>query len=191
MHVTLGYTVAGLVTFRILWGFVGTRYARFSNFVRGPAAVGRYVGALLRGRPEHTIGHNPAGALAIVLLLGTRGGVSASGWAIYNDVGGGWLEEVHEVVANLMLAIVGVHVAGVLVSSRLHRENLIGAMIDGRKRGDPRDGVRNAWRTVAALMLAAVLAFWWMQWNDAASLASPDADRSSVTKSKKSDRDHD
>jgi hypothetical protein len=98
---------------------------------------------------------------------------------------------VHEVVANLMLAIVGVHVAGVLVSSRFHRENLIAAMIDGRKRGDPRDGVRNAWRTVAALMLAAVLAFWWMQWNDAGSFSTPGADRSSVTKSKKSDRDHD
>ena len=69
LHVTLGYTMAGLVAFRILWGLVGTRHARFASFVRGPAAVARYLGSLLRGRPEHHSGHNPAGALAIVALL--------------------------------------------------------------------------------------------------------------------------
>ena len=82
---TLGYTMAGLVAFRIVWGLVGTRHARFSSFVRGPAAVARYVGAMLRGQPEHHTGHNPAGALAIVALLGLTLAVTASGWATFNE----------------------------------------------------------------------------------------------------------
>lgn len=69
LHVTLGYTMAGLVVFRILWGLIGTQHARFSAFVHGPRTVVRYLGTLLRGRPEHYTGHNPAGALAIVALL--------------------------------------------------------------------------------------------------------------------------
>jgi cytochrome b len=164
LHVTLGYTMMGLVGFRIIWGLIGTRYSRFAEFVRGPAAVMRYFGAMLRGRPEHYTGHNPAGALAIMALLGLAIAVTASGWALYNDLGGHTLEEVHEVVASGMLAVVGVHVAAVLLSSRLHHENLVGAMMTGRKLGRPEEGIRRAWRSVAALILVAVLGFWWLQW---------------------------
>ncbi len=173
VHVTLGYTMAGLVLFRILWGLVGTRHARFSSFVRGPRAVRRYLVALLRGRPEHHVGHNPAGALAILLLLGLTLAITASGWATFNDVGGAWLGGLHEGAANLMLAVVGVHVAGVLLASRLHHENLVGAMFSGRKPARPEDGVRSAWRSVAALMLVAVLGFWWLQWQTAPSGGLP------------------
>jgi cytochrome b len=169
LHVTLGYTMAGLVGFRIVWGVMGTRYARFSTFVRGPKAVARYVGALLRGQPEHHTGHNPAGALAIVALLGLTLAVTASGWATYNDIAGEWLEEVHEAAANVMLAVIGVHVAGVLLSSWLHRENLVGSMINGRKPGLPEQAIRRPWRSVAVLMLAVVLGFWWLQWQSAPS----------------------
>ena len=137
VHVSLGYTMGGLVAFRILWGLLGTRYARFANFVRGPAAVMRYGRALLRGQPEHHVGHNPAGAVAIVLLLLLSMALVASGWAIYNEVGGDWLEELHEVAANVMLAVVGVHVAGVVLASWLHRENLVRAMVTGKKEGPP------------------------------------------------------
>jgi len=167
VHVTLGYTMAGLVAFRILWGLFGTRHARFANFVRGPAQVLRYVRSLLQGRAEHHTGHNPAGALAIVALLVLALMVAASGWASYNELGGKWLEEAHEVAANLMLAVVGVHIAGVLLGSWLHHENLIGAMFSGRKPGRPEDGVRSAWRSVAVLMLAATVGFWWLQWQAA------------------------
>jgi cytochrome b len=169
LHVTLGYTLAGLVAFRILWGLVGTHHARFRSFVRGPAAVKRYAAALLRGRPEHHAGHNPAGAMAILAMLGISAAMTASGWAHYNDLGGDWLKEVHEFFANLMLAVVGVHIAGVLLSSRLHRENLVRAMIDGHKAARPEEGVRSAWRSVAALILVAVLGFWWLQWQAAPS----------------------
>jgi cytochrome b len=179
LHVTLGYTMAGLVVFRIIWGLMGTRYARFSDFVRGPKAVARYFGSILRGQPEHYTGHNPAGALAILALLGLALAVVASGWALYNDLTGEWVEDVHEAVANLMLTLVFVHVAAVLFSGWLHKENLVRAMIDGRKPGSPKDSIRSAWRTVAALMLVAVLGFWWMQWQSAPTAADL-ADRPAV-----------
>jgi cytochrome b len=166
-HVTLGYTVAALVVFRVLWGLVGTRHARFSSFVRGPRAVARYLGSLLRGRPERHAGHNPAGALAIVALLALALAVVASGWATYNDLFGGWLDEAHEALATGMLAVAGVHVAGVLLGSWLHRENLIGAMITGRKPVRPDEGIRHAWHAVAVLMLVAAPGFWWLQWHGA------------------------
>lgn len=164
VHVTLGYTMAGLVAFRLLWGLVGTRHARFTAFVRGPRAVMAYLGSLLRGRPQHHTGHNPAGALAIVALLALTAGVTAAGWATYNEVAGEWTEDLHETLANAMLAVVLVHVGAVVLSSLLHRENLAGAMVTGYKHGSPAEGIRRAWRGVAALMLAAVLGFWWYQW---------------------------
>lgn len=167
-HITAGYTMAGLVAFRIVWGLVGTRHARFAGFVRGPRAVLGYLRSLVTGRPEHHAGHNPAGALAIVGLLLLTVLTAATGWATLNEVGGHWLEEVHEALANGMLALVIAHVAAVLLSSWLHRENLIGAMIHGRKPVPPQQGIRSAWRSVAALVLAAVLGFWWLQWQQPA-----------------------
>jgi cytochrome b len=183
--------MAGLVGFRLVWGLVGTRHARFASFVRGPAAVARYLRGLLRGQPEHVVGHNPAGALAIVGMLGLTLAVVATGWATFNEIGGGWLGEAHEAVASLMLAVVGIHVAGVLLATWLHHENLIGAMFSGRKPGRPEDGVRSAWRSVAVLMLVAVLGFWWLQWQSAptgAGLADPPA---AAAKAKPSKRGHD
>jgi cytochrome b len=167
LHVTLGYTVGGLLAFRVLWGLVGSRHARFASFVRGPQAALRYLGGLLRGQPEHHVGHNPAGALAIVALLALGVAVVATGWAGYNELGGDALKELHEGAANLMLAVVIVHVLAVIVSSRLHRENLVGAMLTGRKQGAPGDGIARAWRSVAALMLVAVVGFWTWQWQAA------------------------
>jgi cytochrome b len=191
LHVTLGYTLAGLVAFRLVWGLVGTRHARFSDFVRGPRAIARYLSAIVAGRPEHHVGHNPAGALAIVAMLGLSAVITGSGWALYNDLGAGeWLEETHELVANMMMAVVAVHVAGVALASWMHRENLIGAMFTGRKPATPDEGIRSAWHAVAVLMLVAVLGFWWQQWQtaptpDAAGLAAVQRD------SQRSDHDDD
>ena len=172
VHVSLGYTLGGLVAFRVLWGLLGTRYARFNSFVRGPAAVMRYVRSLLAGQPEHHVGHNPAGAVAIVLLLLFSAVVVATGWGVYNEVGGNVMEELHEGASNFMLAVVGVHVAGVVVSSWLHRENLVRSMLSGNKEGAPDEGIRRAWRGLALIMLLAVLGYWWLQWQSAPSLAT-------------------
>lgn len=152
-HVTLGYTLGGLVAFCLVWGVMGTRYARFSSFIRGPAAVIRYVRSLLGAAPEHH------------LVLGAA--VVASGWAIYNDWGPEWLEEVHETVSNLMLVVVAVHVAGVAVASWRHRENLVGAMVNGKKQGAPGQGIARTWRPLGMLILATVLGFWFYQWQNA------------------------
>lgn len=167
VHVTLGYTLGGLLAFRLLWGLLGTRHARFASFVRGPAAVLRYLRSLASRQPEHHTGHNPAGALAIVALLALGAVLVLTGWSIYNDIGGEWLEELHEGAANLMLAVVGVHVAAVLLSSWLHHENLVRAMLTGRKQGRPDEAIRGPWRVLGVLLLLAVLAFWVQQWRTA------------------------
>lgn len=172
VHVTLGYTMAGLVAFRVLWGLVGTRHALFADFVRGPKAVAAYLRSMLQRRPEHHTGHNPAGGWAVLALLGLALVTTATGWANYQELGGDWLEELHEGAANLMMAMVAVHVAAVVFSSWLHRENLVRAMVTGRKQGAPEEDNGSPWRVVAVLLLAAVLGFWTVQWQEAPAAAT-------------------
>lgn len=170
IHVTLGYTMGGLVAFRIIWGLVGTRYARFSSFVRGFASVRRYVQSLIAGKPEHHVGHNPAGAVAIVLLLLSSIVIVATGWGVYNDTGGKMIEVLHEAFSNLMLFIVIIHVAGVVVSSWLHHENLMRSMLTGHKLATVNEGITKAWKLLAAAIFLGVLIFWYMQWQFVAGL---------------------
>lgn len=167
LHVTLGYTAGGLVAFRVLWGLIGTRHARFAGFVRGPGAVMRYLRSLAGPQPEHHVGHNPAGGWAIVGLLAGVALLVASGWALYNGVGGEAFEDLHEALGNGLLLLVGVHVAGVLLSSWLHRENLVRAMVTGRKAGTPADAVGRSGWPLAVLIVAGVLGFWAWQWTTA------------------------
>ena len=134
IHVLAGYGMAGLIAFRILWGFVGGSHSRFADFLPTPAKVIGYLKSLLAGKPRHYVGHNPAGAVAIILLLGFGITAAASGYATYNDFGGNFMEELHEGASNGMMAIVAIHIAGVIVSSWLHHENLVAAMITGWKK---------------------------------------------------------
>lgn len=133
IHVLAGYCLAGLITFRLLWGFVGGAHSRFADFLPTPKKVADYLRSLVSGDPQHYVGHNPAGALAIFALLGCGTVAAASGWATYSDIGGHFMEELHELAANGMMAIVAIHIAGVIVSSWLHKENLVRAMITGWK----------------------------------------------------------
>jgi cytochrome b len=160
IHVLLGYTFAGLIGFRLLWGLFGTRYARFRSFLFSPRELFQYLRSLFTRSPRHYLGHNPAGSLAIFLLLALGLVTAATGYAAYNDLGGEWLVELHEASAFAMLAVVGGHIAGVIVSSLLHRENLVRAMITGRKSGEPSQGIARGYGWVAAALLASVVALW-------------------------------
>lgn len=159
LHVWIGYTLLAIVLFRVLWGFLGTEHARFDEFVRSPTGVIYYLRNLFTGRAKPYIGHNPAGGIMILLLIACMIALAFSGLVLYavEESAGplaGWVaeagegatgalwaadehfwEEAHEVLVNVMLGLVIVHVIGVVVSSRLHRENLVGAMITGRKPG--------------------------------------------------------
>jgi cytochrome b len=134
VHVLAGYSLAGLVVFRLLWGFIGGTHSRFADFLPTPRKVIDYLKSLVDGEPQHYVGHNPAGAVAIFALLGLGFAAAASGWAVYEDMGGHFMEELHEVAANGMMAVVVIHIAGVIVSSWLHKENLVRAMITGWKK---------------------------------------------------------
>lgn len=160
VHEIAGYAVAGLVAFRLIWGLVGSRYARFAQFLKGPHDMLAYLGDMSRGKERRYLGHNPAGAAMIVALLVTLSGTAFTGWLMeeparvamlpdlpqivapawadddgdeYGEAEGA-LEEVHETLANLMLLLAALHVGGVVLASFRHRENLARAMVTGDKR---------------------------------------------------------
>lgn len=159
VHVLLGYTVAALIVFRLLWGVFGTRYARFASFALDPRAAFDYLKSLATRTPRHYFGHNPAGSWAIVAMLALLALTAATGWAAYAEIGPGWLENLHEGAANATLALVLVHVAAVFASSLLHRENLVGAMVTGYKPGAGDAAAGTRW-FVAVVLVGAVGAFW-------------------------------
>ncbi len=160
IHVMLGYAFAGLLAFRIVWGLVGSRYARFSSFTFGPRAVVAYLKSLLARRPEHHVGHNPAGAWAIYALIAGGIAVAVTGHVIYASAGGHWFDELHEGAANALLALAIVHVAGVVVGSILHRENLVAAMVTGYKAGPADQGIAKTRWQVALALLAGMATVW-------------------------------
>lgn len=135
-HERIGYASLIIIGIRLLWGWKGTRYARFADFLRGPRLTLEYAGQMLRGREPHYVGHNPLGGWMIMALLVTTLLVGLSGWLYTTDRywGVAWVETVHGVLANTLLVFVALHVAGVLYASYRHRENLIAAMFHGRKR---------------------------------------------------------
>lgn len=136
VHVAAGYAAGGLVAFRVVWGFVGSSYARFASFVKPPTAVWRYLRGLRTREPGAYVGLNPAGAaMALALWLGIA--VTAiSGWLQLTErfFGLAWIEAVHTRAANLVMVLAGLHVGSVLLTSWLQRENLVWAMITGKKR---------------------------------------------------------
>src|SRR5690242_4981795 len=156
VHVMLGYTVLGLVAFRLVWGLIGTRYARFWSFAYGPRSVLTYVKSLFTRSPQHHPGHNPAGSWAIYALLALSLLAGASGYAAYNEIGGHWMEELHEALANTLLVVVFVHIGGVVVSSLLHRENLVRSMLTGYKSAKPGSGIQSRHRLIGVALIAAV-----------------------------------
>jgi cytochrome b len=169
IHVVLGYILLGLLAFRLLWGFIGTRYARFGSFLFKPGEIVAYLQSLVKGKSAHYVGHNPAGSVAIWLLLALGVASGISGVMVYQEVGGDAVEELHDTVSYAMLAVIAVHVLGVLVSSVMHRENLMRAMITGFKRvpgqkfsvsAGPNEGIKRSYAWLGVIMLVVVVAFW-------------------------------
>lgn len=158
LHAWAGYVILGLLVYRLAWGFIGTRYARFSSFLFSPSETLSYLGGLLRGKPGHYVGHNPAGALMVFALLFSLALTTVTGLMLYGEEGKGplaqtsviataqadedrnhdegeneFLEEVHEFFSHLTLLLVAFHIGGVIVASRLEGQNLARAMVTGRK----------------------------------------------------------
>ena len=172
LHVFVGYLMLGLLGFRLLWGLIGSRYARFASFWFGPMQAIRYVqDALTRSAPHH-IGHNPAGSWAVylLLLLGLLVGVTgilvlggeeqqgmAAGITLFG--GGEALKELHEGLASFMLGVVIVHLLGVAAESWLHQENLTRAMLTGRKHGATIDAIPSAHYLAGGVLLLLTAAF--------------------------------
>ena len=147
VHVIAGYCISVLIGSRIIWGLVGSRYARFSQFIKSPATVIAYLKQMLRFKVPHYMGHNPAAAVMIIGLIVSITAICFSGIVIiaaenqgplagtaFSSINANWMEEIHEFFANFTLLLVFVHIGGVIVSSLLEGENLVRAMITGRKR---------------------------------------------------------
>lgn len=135
-HLIAGYLVLALVVARIVWGFIGSPYARFSDFIYGPRATLRYTAALLRRRAPRFLGHNPLGGAMVLALLATLLVIGVSGVMMTTDAfwGVAWVDTLHAAASTLALILVGLHVGGVIFTSLEHGENLVRAMITGRKR---------------------------------------------------------
>ncbi len=137
-HILSGYAIVGLLLVRIIWGFVGTYHARFSNFIYDPITTLGFMRDSLAMRAKRYIGHNPAGGAMVFALLVAISGIAATGCMMTTDAYWGveWVEKAHELLVNVTLGLVGLHIAGVLLASIEHRENLVRAMVTGRKRAD-------------------------------------------------------
>ncbi|MEQ6289572.1 cytochrome b/b6 domain-containing protein [Vogesella sp. GCM10023246] len=134
-HRWAGYLASGLVLARILWGFIGSRHARFASFFPTPSRLKAHLGAVKDGQHPQVSGHNPLGALMMFALMGLVLSLGVSGYLMGTDAyfGEDWLEELHEALANTLLAAVGLHALAAIVMSRIERVNLVRAMITGIK----------------------------------------------------------
>lgn len=143
VHHTAGYVALAAVVLRLGWGFVGSRHARLAQFLRGPRAVLAYARALRAGREPRYVGHNPLGGWMALTLWLCAAAVAATGWLYTTEWlwGYAWLEALHSALGWLIAALVGTHLGGVVMTSRRHRENLVGAMFSGRKRAPEGDDV--------------------------------------------------
>lgn len=153
IHSAFGYTLGLVMVYRIYWGFIGSTYARWSNFYPSPERVKRYLRSILRASPEHYVGHNPLGSVAIYMMLILLGSLIITGWIGLVLTPDGLITEAHEALANLLLVVIGGHVLGVFLSSLIHKENLIQSMIRGYKEESAAAGIRKSHALAGGLLL--------------------------------------
>lgn len=142
-HQWIGQFAGGLVVLRILWGFCGSRYARFSNFIRSPRTIGAYLYQIARGTEKRYLGHNPAGGAMVVALVVMILLTVFTGWLMTTDTyyGDDFMQGLHSICAYTVLMMVVFHLFGVILASMRHHENLVRAMITGRKRQPSQDDI--------------------------------------------------
>lgn len=143
IHAWAGYAAAGLVGLRLVWGVIGTRHARFSDFVRRPSVILAYLRAIARGTEARHIGHNPAGGAMILALIAGMAGTALTGWLMFTDrfYGDDGMVAIHSACAHGLLILILLHLAGVALASLRHHENLPLAMVTGLKRAPDAEDV--------------------------------------------------
>ena len=141
-HIISGWVAAILITFRIIWGFVGGEYARFSGMWKD-GGLGHHIGELLRFKPRAAVGHNPLGWISALLLIGVSIVTIWTGALIVTS-GGEAGEDLHEIIGWSLLGLVAIHVAAVFIMSLMTRDNLVRAMVTGYKRAGRHAGISNA-----------------------------------------------
>jgi hypothetical protein len=148
-----------MVALRVLWGFVGTRHARFASFVHGPGALLAYLRGVVTGKGQRYVGHNPGSSLAIFLILALVVGLGVTG--VLMSGGGEAFEEVHEVLAYTLLGVVVLHVAGVAWHAVRHRDGIVASMVHGHKVADAAEGIPTGRPLLGVAFLVLVGAWSW------------------------------
>ena len=162
IHYAFGYTACLLVLIRLVWGLIGTRYARFSQFLKKPKAVLEHFMAMLRGHPHHDVGHNPAGGLVMFALMLLILIIGLSGYLSVKEFLGNFVSEIHEVVSSLVLGLVVVHIVAAVGMSLIERQNLIRSMVTGKKQGMPEQGIPYPQYLIGALIFLGALYFFYL-----------------------------
>ena len=162
IHYAFGYTAGLLVLIRLVWGVIGTRYARFTQFLKSPQAVIEHFMAMLRGHPHHDIGHNPAGGLVMFALMLLILLIGLTGYFSVKEILGNLVSEAHEVLASLVLGLVIVHIIAAIGMSVIERQNLVRSMVTGKKKGFPEQGIRYPQYLIGALILLSSLYFFYL-----------------------------
>ena len=142
IHYAFGYSACALILFRIVWGIVGTRHARFTDFIKGPTATWQHIKSLLVGRQYSGSGHNPVGALVMISLMILILLIDLTGYWIVKGVLGEFMSGAHEAISNLALGFVLIHVTAAIIMSFLQKENLVRSMFNGLKQGSPEQAIR-------------------------------------------------
>ena len=157
IHYAFGYSAVALVLFRLVWGFVGTKYARFTQFLRGPNEMAGHIKSVLSSHQHSSPGHNPVGGIVmvglmlIILLIGLTGY-----WGVKEFLGD-FMSEAHEAIASLAVGLVIIHIAAAVIMSLVQKENLIRAMVNGKKQGLPEQAIR-----FPQYLIGFLLALGWM-----------------------------
>lgn len=142
IHYAFGYSAVALVLFRLVWGLIGTKYARFTQFIKGPKQILSHFKDTLSGNRHAIVGHNPAGGLVMVALMLIILLIGLTGYLSVKEFLGDFMSEAHEAIASLALALVIIHVAAAVIMSLVQKENLVRAMINGKKQGMPEQAIR-------------------------------------------------